>query len=57
MKKVLILFLIGVYILLGPSAKALSSTKSDKGADLSHIISISTAVVKNETCKINNPPQ
>jgi hypothetical protein len=48
MKKGLVLVLICAYILLGPSAKALSPTLSDNITNLSHFTPFSTSIVINE---------
>jgi hypothetical protein len=48
MKKGLVLVWICMYILLGPSAKALSPTLSDNITNLSHFTPFSTSIVSNE---------
>ena len=48
MKKGLVLIFICGYLLLGPSATALSPTVGDNAVNLSHYTPISTTIVTNE---------
>lgn len=48
MKKGLVLVFICGYLLLGPSAIALSPTVGDNAVNLSHYTPISTTIVTNE---------
>jgi hypothetical protein len=59
MKKGLVLVFICGYLLLGPSAIALSPTIGDNAVNLSHYTPISTIIVGNEHVLINkqNPLQ